>query len=253
MNRLVGQPCLVLRPTPDGERLCAALGELGLDVRHFPSLEIRPLVAVIPPAEVANIVIFISRNAVRHGTAVLAAAPGATIGAIGAGTAAELRAAGHPPELVPQDGYDSEALLAAPGLAEVAGRQIWIVRGRGGRALLGETLARRGAHVRYIEVYERRIAQPDAAVLRDLRALLTGAGPPWLVATSVESLAALHTLLGGEPLCYGLVTASDRVVKLARERDRVARVLRASGPDVSALRACLQAWSRRPPPAPDSA
>ncbi len=253
MTPLAGEPCVVLRPTPDGEPLCTALRELGLKVQHFPSLEIRPLALAIPPAPAARIIVFISRNAVRHGAGVIAAAPGAAIGAIGAGTAAELRAAGHPAELFPQTGYDSEALLAVPALTAVAGQQIWIVRGRGGRAMLGDTLSRRGAHVRYIEVYERQIAQPDARRLRDVKALLSGTHPAWLVVTSVESLAALHTLLGDDPLCYGLVTASDRVVKLAQARDRVALVLRASGPDVAALRACLQVWLRRQPPAPDSA
>lgn len=253
MTPLAGQPCLVLRPAPDGEHLCTALRSLGLAVRHLPSLEIRPILAADPPAPPADIIIFISRNAVRHGIAVVAAAPEAAIAAIGAGTAAELAAAGQPPDILPPEGYDSEALLQAPALADPRGAVVWIVRGRGGRALLGETLSRRGAQVSYIEVYERRLAKVAPPVRTEALALLTGDTPPWLVATSVESLEALHRLLGRSALCYRLVTASDRVVKLATERDRVTLVLRAHGPDADSLSACLQAWGARQPQAPDNA
>lgn len=250
---LAGQPCLVLRPAPDGERLCAALRSLGLVVRHLPSLEIHPILTADPPAPPADIIVFVSRNAVRHGIAVVSSAPKAAIAAIGAGTAAELAATGQPPDILPPEGYDSEALLQAPALADPRGAIVWIVRGRGGRALLGDTLSRRGARVHYIEVYERRLAEIAPPVCAEALTLLTGDTPPWLVATSVESLEALHRLLGRSALHYRLVTASDRVVKLGTERDRVALVLRAHGPDADSLSACLRAWDARQPQAPDTA
>ena len=52
-------------------------------------------------------------------------------------------------------GFDSEALLAHPDLTIAAAARVLIVRGDGGRELLQETFARRGAVVETREVYRR--------------------------------------------------------------------------------------------------
>ncbi len=244
MNALRGQHCIVLRPAPEGQALTMQLCDLGMVADHFPTLTIQPLTGGGLPATPPDLLIYISPNAVRHGTAALAAAPVAGVVAIGAATAAALAAAGRAPDIVPENhGYDSEALLATTALADVAGRRIWIVRGAGGRALLGDTLTERGAQVRYVEVYERLPVRPDAGALGAVRAMLTDGSGPWLVATSVETLTNLHRLLAGAALCYRLVTASDRVVKLAQQHDDVRRVLKASGPDPRSLIRCLESWA----------
>ncbi|MCC5868687.1 MAG: uroporphyrinogen-III synthase [Gammaproteobacteria bacterium] len=248
MNALRGQHCIVLRPAPEGQALAAQLRELGLVTRHFPTLEIQPLAGVSLPGTPPDLLIFISPNAVRHGAATLGAAPVARVAAIGSATAAALAQAGRPPDILPaNNGYDSEALLATDALADVAGRRIWIVRGAGGRALLGDTLLERGAQVRYVEVYERTPVQPDEQTLGTVRAALTGGSDPWVVATSVETLANLYRLLGDAALRYRLVTASDRVVKLAQQHDRVNLVLKASGPDPMSLAHCLRHWASHEP------
>ena len=51
--------------------------------------------------------------------------------------------------------FDSEALLELPQLTDVNGRRVIIFRGDGGRELLGETLAARGASVEYVSCYRR--------------------------------------------------------------------------------------------------
>lgn len=244
MNALRGQHCIVLRAAPEGQALAAQLRALGMKTDHFPTLEIHPLAGVELPDTPPELLIFISPNAVRYGEATLAAAPVADIAAIGAATAAALAQAGRAPDIVPaNEGYDSEALLATPALADMAGRRIWIVRGSGGRALLGDTLAERGAQVRYVEVYERTLVRPDAGKLHAAREWLNGDTNPWLVATSVETLANLHRLLPGTALRYRLVTASDRVVQLAQQHDGVELVLKAHGPDPISLARCLQHWA----------
>ena len=44
-------------------------------------------------------------------------------------------------------------------LGALAGKNIFIIRGKGGRALLGDTLSARGAQVNYVEVYKRALPE----------------------------------------------------------------------------------------------
>ncbi|WP_275576186.1 uroporphyrinogen-III synthase [Aquitalea magnusonii] len=75
--------------------------------------------------------------------------------------------------LFPTAGSDSEALLALPQLADVAGQHWLIVRGQGGRALLADTLCARGAQVSLAEVYQRVDGRPDWRLLDE------GRRTPW--------------------------------------------------------------------------
>src|SRR5690606_31962632 len=52
---------------------------------------------------------------------------------------------------------NSETLLRAPELQQVAGEKIIIFRGCGGRGYMGEILRERGAQVSYCELYERKL------------------------------------------------------------------------------------------------
>ena len=75
---------------------------------------------------------------------------------------ASSRSAASRDVISPASGADSEALLATPALGDVAGRRIAILRGDGGRALLGETFVARGAQVEYITCYRRLLPKPPA-------------------------------------------------------------------------------------------
>ncbi|MEM7468021.1 MAG: uroporphyrinogen-III synthase, partial [Pseudomonadota bacterium] len=97
----------------------------------------------------------------------------------------------------PPDEFNSETLLGLPILADVEGKNILIVRGRGGREHLASTLKDRGASVQYLEVYERElIREPLSAKL-----LSSGVQCPSIgVVTSVEALSHLAAKIEDENL-----------------------------------------------------
>ena len=192
-----------------------------------------------------DIVVFVSANAVRHGAAL--APPRSALAAIGSATAAALAAGGREATIVPGSGSDSEALLAEPALHEVRGKRVRIVRGGGGRALLGDTLASRGANVDYVEVYERRRRQVAADELAALDARFAAGEVHYVVAMSVASFDCLLELLPPAARralpSLRLVTPSSRVIQTAQSRIPGIDARQAAGPRPEDLVATLLAWA----------
>jgi uroporphyrinogen-III synthase len=190
--------------------------------------------ALLRTADSFDVLLFVSANAVERAAAHLPRGPRAAIGAVGEATARALRTHGLEPSILPAGQWDSEGLLAAPALAEVHGRRILIVRGEGGRPLLGEQLAARGAEVRYAEVYRRALTALDAGPLvarwRDEVQVV--------VATSREVLDNLVALLGAAGLERlretPLVVVSERLAAHARALG-IGRVVLAAAPSEDAL------------------
>lgn len=113
--------------------------------------------------------IFVSRMAVRSAQALGLLPPpdGCVVWAVGPGTAAALRALGVRAQR--GHGADSEALLATAALHQVAGRTVALFCARGGRELLADVLADRGARVVTVYVYRRRVAAWPAGTLAAVR------------------------------------------------------------------------------------
>jgi uroporphyrinogen-III synthase len=160
--------------------------------------------------------------------------------ALGAGTARALQRAGVARVAVPARGSDSEALLALPGLASVAGSAVGLLTAPGGRGLLARTLARRGATVRVAAVYRRIATPPRPARVRALAAL-----PPArcaLLLTSQEALAPLWSALPAAEQARWrrrpCVVASARMAAVAAGLG-FERVLRAADARPAALLAAL--------------
>ena len=63
----------------------------------------------------------------------------------------------------PLDREISEVLLQLPELQNIAGKRALILRGNGGRELIGETLTTRGADVDFCECYQRSAKHYDGA------------------------------------------------------------------------------------------
>lgn len=193
---------LVTRPANQSEQLCRLLETSGCTPLVLPTLAIEPLAPAEPTATLraalpCDLAIFISANAVRHALPVIAAAGGLAaqcpVAAVGAASAAALRAAGFSDVLVPDMRFDSEGLLALPELGAVAGRRVVIFRGEEGRRLLAQTLAARGAEVREVVCYRRRTAVDQAP---QLAAWLAEGAIAVLTATSRAGYGALVELAG---------------------------------------------------------
>lgn len=170
---LAGKRIVVTRPREQAEGLAACIREAGGEPLLFPTIEIRdladlgPFRAIADRLEEFDYAIFVSPTSVRKALRLLRERRASRawparlrVAAIGRGSQRALRDEGVPGVFAPAGPADSEALLGMPAFASPAGRRIVIFRGRGGRELLGETLAARGAHVEYAECYVR--ARPDS-------------------------------------------------------------------------------------------
>lgn len=112
--------------------------------------------------------------------------------AVGAGTAAALRAHTAGPVLAPAR-MDSEGLLALPELATLDGLDAGLVTAPGGRGIIAATLVARGATLHRADVYQRvPLPLPPRALQR-----LRRRAAPWVVALS--SGEALDLLLAKAP------------------------------------------------------
>ena len=164
---------VITRPLPAARVLAAGLEREGATPYVLPALAIEPIPPDTPSRDAleglgrATLAIFVSANAVAQGLPLARRQgpwPGnVRVAAIGDTTAAALREAGIADVLSPGARQDSEGLLALAALQDVAGREVVIFRGVGGREHLRATLEARGATVRYVECYRRVKPDTDAA------------------------------------------------------------------------------------------
>lgn len=153
---------MVTRPAGQAEPLVGLIEANGGRALRFPAIEIEDLPDWrLPELAGADLAVFASPTAVQKAFEKLKEWPQALrAAAVGRGTRRELERRGVKEVLAPDEGADSEALLALAPMQELAGKRIVIFRGEGGRALLGDTLAARGAQVDYATCYRR--ARPRA-------------------------------------------------------------------------------------------
>ena len=245
---LAGRTVLVTRPARQTAALVRTIQSAGGEAFVFPALEIEAvpapdLSASLAQLATADIVIFISPNAAQFGMAAIRVLPAASrIFAVGPGTARVLQAQGIS-DVVTPDGQDSEALLALPQLQDVKDKRVVIVRGVGGRPLLAESLAARGAVVHYLECYRRVRPTADAA---PLLARWHAGGIDAVTITSAETLHNLAALLGegGAPLLATtpLFAPHEKIAEAAR-RFGIARVIATPGGDAGLVEGLIN-WFR---------
>ena len=171
---LAGKGIVVTRPAHQAEYLADLIRKADGQPMLFPAIAIvdiedkRPLSALADRLDEFDRAIFVSPNAVYKAMTFIKARralpPRLTYAAVGRASVRELNKFGVTDVAAPAR-FDSEALLALPELANVAGKRVIIFRGAGGRELLGEALAARGARVEYAECYRRERPRADPALL----------------------------------------------------------------------------------------
>ena len=176
---LAGKTIAVTRPLAQAGELASLIAAAGGTPLRVPLLEIGPIDNKAALADAAKhlanaaLAVFISPNAVDYSLPVLLVSgpwpEGVQVAAVGQGTARALKAYGVTRVVVPSQRYDSESLLDLPELQanRLAGRRVFIFRGEGGRELLAETLAERGACVEGVACYRRSAPAAGFAPLLD--------------------------------------------------------------------------------------
>lgn len=207
------QRVVVTRPEGQQQWLMAQLADAGYQPLHQPALAIEPVPVdgamqrTLMELDGYHAVFFASVNAARLALSAMADLwPQWPVGvhwlAVGRATAAEL-AAWHLPATVPEQGFNSEAVLALPCLQQLDEKQVLICRGDSGRELLAQTLQSRGASVDALSFYRRKAVDP----------VRIPAGADWVMITSVQGWQAAGASV---PAYCGVVAAGRRVAEAVR-------------------------------------
>lgn len=245
MPVLAGWYVISLRPSGGHGPVRRAAAVLGARVLPISTLRLLSMDAgvALDAALACPVVVFTSPAAVRfaRGQRPLAAPPAQVFLAVGSGTATALRQAGIATVRMPPDRADSEGLLALPELRSLRGQSVGLVTAPGGRGLIGETLAHRGARVHLAEVYRREPMVPRASRTGLIEALPETSA---LLVSSAEAFDALWSRLD-EPTRTTLrrrpaVASSPRLAaRLAAEA--FAAIVIAEGASPNALLSALAA------------
>ena len=241
-------PVLICRPGTRAAPLAEAIGGLGHDVEHCEvmALEALPETQAMRNAwldldQFERVVVtspFAAQclaESIEHYWPQLPV--GVTYYAVGPSTAAALyEALGvrvHVPTAARE--HSSEALLTLSTLQDLQAQRILLVTGQGGRTLLADTLAERGARLTHLAVYRRLLLEPSAAFQRRLREGNFHA----LVVSSGEILQHLARWCSPTALDQPLIVSSHRLATLAGKLGFRVPVV-ASGATPAALAAAVE-------------
>jgi uroporphyrinogen III methyltransferase/synthase len=171
---LYGRRVVVTRARAQASGLAATLSGLGAEVIELPAIRIEPL---LESAEVRravesihdySLICLTSPNGVRllfealHRADLDARAlGGATVAAIGPGTARALARAGIDADIVPER-FVAESLVKALAEVDVTGKRVLVARAADARDVIPEHLSDRGAEVDIVALYETVREEPSA-------------------------------------------------------------------------------------------
>lgn len=177
---LMGKRVIVTRAREQASELVDRLYALGAECLQFPTIEIvppddwAPLDAALDRLETYDWLVFTSVNSVDAFFARLfergrdaRALSGVRTATVGTATAARLRTWGLNSDILPDD-FRAEAVAAAFAGHDLHGRRVLLPRAKVARPILPEALARMGAVVDDITVYNNRPVTANVAQLLDI-------------------------------------------------------------------------------------
>jgi len=233
---------LLTRPEGVSNKLYNRINAAGGRAIHLPSMVITPLLNAGEAGQLPerlqdfDVLIFVSRNAVKYASElmpdIVSQAADKKIFAIGTGTREELQGIGLSNVSYTDSNTGSDALLDMRELqpARLANTKIMILRGVGGRGILGDELLARGAKVQYVELYRR--AMPDIGPAT-MKHIWLSEQPDAVLVTSAEGLRNLLEMTGAEerPLFLNtrLVVISQRLKDVAESCGFTATIKVAEG------------------------
>ena len=218
---------LVTRPKHQAETLCRLIGQQGWNAIRFPTLEIVAVKKNVIKQQIETIeqyqwLIFISANAVNFALSTndgkIEPFRNRAIAAVGKATEKSLQSAGLSVDLVPETHFNTEGLLATKEMNQVKGKSCLIIRGRGGREILANSLRERGAKVDYLEVYTReKPVCSNSSVIDMLQQNKLNA----ITITSGDALKNLWAMVGEQMqdklVTVPLIVISNRIKGLAEK------------------------------------
>lgn len=244
---LHGRRVVVTRARAQASGLAATLRGLGAEAIELPAIRIEPRLEAAEVREAAAaigeyaLICLTSPNGVRLLFEALAAAgrdsralAGATVAAIGPGTARALAERGIAADVVPER-FVAEALVEALAGIEVEGKRVLVARAAEARDVLPDALRERGAEVDVVALYETVREQPDEAAVEAAQ------GAEYVTFTSSSTVTNLVEALGDR------FPATARIVSIGPVTSETARAaglevdVEAERHDVDGLLAALLA------------
>jgi uroporphyrinogen III methyltransferase/synthase len=241
---LHGRSVVVTRARAQASGLAATLRGLGATVVELPAIRIEPRIesdevsAALAALGEYSLVCLTSPNGVRllfeaMGDAGLdaRALAGATVAAIGPGTALALAEGGVVADVVPER-FVAEALVEALAGIEVEGRRVLVARAAEARDVLPDALRERGAEVDVVPLYETVREAPGE------ESIAAAQSADYVTFTSSSTVANLTEALGDRfpagarivsigPVTSGAVRAAGLEVDVEAERHDVDGLLAA--------------------------
>ncbi len=250
-NALTDKTVLITRPEGRELNLRHLIEKAGGKVIHYPVISIQPppeldiqqLLLLREQLHSFTMAIFISPTAVEQSRIYFPALPEHfTIVSIGSKTTEALEQQNiHVDVEAPEK--NTESLLEHPvfQMPKIDGRRILIFRGSGGRALLGDSLIRRGAQIRYVETYHRELP-PHPPLDEDTVSALDA-----ITISSNEGLDNLITLMEDPSLLIDipLVVPSPRAQTMARQHGFKTIITAENATDEAAISALTDYFSSK--------
>jgi uroporphyrinogen III methyltransferase / synthase len=211
---LHGRTVVVTRARAQASGLAKTLRGLGATVVELPAIRVEPMTETAEARAAAaaigdyDLVCLTSPNGVKLLFEAIAAAgldaralAGATVAAIGPGTARALAAHGIAADIVPER-FVAEALVEALAGVEVEGKRVLVARAAEARDVLPDALRERGAEVDVVAMYETVREAPEE------EAIAAAQGADYVTFTSSSTVTNLTEALGER------VPAAARIVSI---------------------------------------